>query len=82
MSEVVIERRRKRPARATLYCSFCGKADHEVVALINGPTVFICDECSDLVAEIVAEKRRAASELYYGMPTDERARLIIFGSGG
>lgn len=31
--------------KSTLYCSFCGKSQHEVVMLIAGPTVFICDEC-------------------------------------
>jgi ATP-dependent Clp protease ATP-binding subunit ClpX len=32
-------------AKNTLYCSFCGKSQHEVRKLIAGPTVFICDEC-------------------------------------
>lgn len=44
-----------------LYCSFCGKSQHEVVALIAGPTVFICDECVDLCGQIVAEKRAAVA---------------------
>jgi ATP-dependent Clp protease ATP-binding subunit ClpX len=38
-------------------CSFCGKTQHEVKQLIAGPTVFICDECVDLCADIIAEKR-------------------------
>jgi len=42
----------------TLYCSFCGKNNHEVLLLIAGPTVFICDECIDLCTEIVAAKRK------------------------
>ncbi len=33
----------------TLYCSFCGKSQHEVRKLIAGPTVFICDECVELM---------------------------------
>jgi len=37
----------------TLYCSFCGKSQHEVKKLIAGPTVFICDECVDLCADII-----------------------------
>jgi hypothetical protein len=37
----------------TLYCSFCGKSQHEVRKLIAGPTVFICDECVALCADIV-----------------------------
>ncbi|MDG6146392.1 hypothetical protein NF717_12180, partial [Lactococcus formosensis] len=35
-------------AKSTLYCSFCGKSQHEVRKLIAGPTVFICDECVEL----------------------------------
>lgn len=44
-----------------LYCSFCGKQDGEVFILIAGPTVFICDECIDLCAAILLEKREAAT---------------------
>ena len=44
-----------------LYCSFCGKSQHEVFRLIAGQAyVFICDECVDLCAAIVAEERRQA----------------------
>ncbi len=39
----------------TLYCSFCGKSQHEVGKLIAGPTVFICDECILLCVTILAE---------------------------
>ena len=35
-------------SKSTLYCSFCGKSQHEVRKLIAGPTVFICDECVEL----------------------------------
>ena len=41
----------------TLYCSFCGKSQHEVLVLIAGPTVFICDECTDLCSSLAAEHR-------------------------
>jgi ClpX C4-type zinc finger/Glyoxalase superfamily protein len=41
------------PAPKTLYCSFCGKSQHEVRKLIAGPSVFICDECVDLCTDIV-----------------------------
>ncbi len=44
----------------TLYCSFCGKSQHEVKKLIAGPSVFICDECIDLCNEIVREEMPAA----------------------
>lgn len=40
----------------TLYCSFCGKSQHEVRKLIAGPSVFICDECVDLCNEIIREE--------------------------
>jgi ATP-dependent protease Clp ATPase subunit len=39
--------------KATLYCSFCGKSQHEVRKLIAGPTVFICDECVDVCTDII-----------------------------
>jgi len=39
-----------------LYCSFCGKSQHEVTKLIAGPTVFICDECVDLCVDIIDEE--------------------------
>ncbi|HEY3487923.1 MAG TPA: ClpX C4-type zinc finger protein, partial [Gammaproteobacteria bacterium] len=39
-----------------LYCSFCGKSQHEVRKLIAGPSVFICDECVDLCNDIVREE--------------------------
>jgi len=43
--------------RQTLYCSFCGKSQHDVEQLIAGPTVFICDECVGLCDGIVADHR-------------------------
>ena len=42
--------------RGTLYCSFCGKGQHEVRKLIAGPSVFICDECIDLCTDIIKEE--------------------------
>ena len=39
-----------------LYCSFCGKSQHEVKKLIAGPSVFICDECIDLCTDIIQEE--------------------------
>jgi len=43
-----------------LYCSFCGKADHEVENLIAGPTAFICNECVDLCKKINDKAREKA----------------------
>ncbi|MCF8167652.1 MAG: ATP-dependent Clp protease ATP-binding subunit ClpX, partial [Rhodoferax sp.] len=40
----------------TLYCSFCGKSQHEVKKLIAGPSVFVCDECIDLCNEIIRDE--------------------------
>ena len=42
--------------RSPLYCSFCGKSQHEVRKLIAGPSVFICDECVDLCTDIIKEE--------------------------
>ena len=44
----------------TLYCSFCGKSQHEVRKLIAGPTVFICDECVELCMDIIREETKSA----------------------
>ncbi len=46
----------------TLYCSFCGKSQHEVKKLIAGPSVFICDECIDLCNEIIRDELPATDE--------------------
>jgi ATP-dependent Clp protease ATP-binding subunit ClpX len=46
----------------TLYCSFCGKSQHEVKKLIAGPSVFICDECIDLCNEIIRDELPALDE--------------------
>ena len=43
----------------TLYCSFCGKSQHEVNKLIAGPTVFICNECVDLCTDIIREESKS-----------------------
>ncbi len=45
----------------TLYCSFCGKSQHEVRKLIAGPTVFICDECVELCMDIIREETKSAA---------------------
>jgi ATP-dependent Clp protease ATP-binding subunit ClpX len=44
----------------TLYCSFCGKSQHEVAKLIAGPTVFICNECVELCMDIIREENKSA----------------------
>ncbi|MCH7929813.1 MAG: ATP-dependent Clp protease ATP-binding subunit ClpX [Proteobacteria bacterium] len=47
-------------SKNTLYCSFCGKSQHEVRKLIAGPTVFICDECVELCMDIIREEHKNA----------------------
>ncbi|MBV7256711.1 ATP-dependent Clp protease ATP-binding subunit ClpX [Pacificimonas sp. WHA3] len=46
-------------SKNTLYCSFCGKSQHEVRKLIAGPTVFICDECVELCNDIIREETKS-----------------------
>ena len=46
----------------TLYCSFCGKSQHEVKKLIAGPTVFICDECVELCMDIIKEENKSNTQ--------------------
>jgi len=54
-----------------LYCSFCGKSQHEVRKLIAGPSVFVCDECVDLCNDIISEELQEAktSETVEKLPT-------------
>jgi ATP-dependent Clp protease ATP-binding subunit ClpX len=47
-------------SKNTLYCSFCGKSQHEVRKLIAGPTVFICDECVELCLDIIREENKTS----------------------
>ncbi len=56
----------------TLYCSFCGKSQHEVRKLIAGPTVFICDECVELCMDIIREETRSSGlKASEGVPTPQ-----------
>ena len=48
-------------SKNTLYCSFCGKSQHEVRKLIAGPTVFICDECVELCMDIIREETKSSA---------------------
>jgi ATP-dependent Clp protease ATP-binding subunit ClpX len=59
-------------SKNTLYCSFCGKSQHEVRKLIAGPTVFICDECVELCMDIIREETKT-NELKSGdgVPTPQ-----------
>ncbi len=56
--------------KSTLYCSFCGKSQHEVRKLIAGPTVFICDECVELCMDIIREESKSSLiKSSVGVPT-------------
>ena len=50
-----------KEGKNTLYCSFCGKSQHEVRKLIAGPTVFICDECVELCMDIIREETKGSN---------------------
>ena len=56
----------------SLFCSFCGKNQHEVKKLIAGPSVFICDECIDLCTDIIKEEIKAADSKKYVDLVDQR----------
>ncbi|MBL8675760.1 MAG: ATP-dependent Clp protease ATP-binding subunit ClpX [Rhodospirillales bacterium] len=65
-------------SRNTLYCSFCGKSQHEVRKLIAGPTVFICDECVELCMDIIREENKTTLvKSKDGVPTPREIRQIL-----
>jgi len=65
-------------SKNTLYCSFCGKSQHEVRKLIAGPTVFICDECVELCMDIIREENKSALvKSKDGVPTPQEIRKVL-----
>ena len=61
-----------------LYCSFCGKSQHEVRKLIAGPTVFICDECVELCMDIIKEENKSSLIKHQeGVPTPREICKIL-----
>src|SRR3974377_1061345 len=65
-------------SKNTLYCSFCGKSQHEVRKLIAGPTVFICSECVELCADIIGEENKSSlATSRDGVPTPKDIRKIL-----
>ena len=65
-------------AKNTLYCSFCGKSQHEVRKLIAGPTVFICDECVELCMDIIREEGKGSvAKSQEGVPTPQEICEIL-----
>jgi len=65
-------------SKNTLYCSFCGKSQHEVRKLIAGPTVFICDECVELCMDIIREEHKSTLvKTRDGVPTPSDIRRVL-----
>ncbi|KZL21845.1 ATP-dependent Clp protease ATP-binding subunit ClpX [Pseudovibrio axinellae] len=65
-------------SKNTLYCSFCGKSQHEVRKLIAGPTVFICDECVELCMDIIREENKSSLvKSRDGIPTPQEIRGVL-----
>ena len=64
--------------KTTLYCSFCGKSQHEVRKLIAGPTVYICDECVELCMDIIREETKSTGlKTTEGMPTPKEICAVL-----
>jgi ATP-dependent Clp protease ATP-binding subunit ClpX len=65
-------------SKNTLYCSFCGKSQHEVRKLIAGPTVFICDECVELCMDIIREENKSSLvRSRDGVPTPQDIMAVL-----
>ncbi|MGB0682767.1 MAG: ATP-dependent Clp protease ATP-binding subunit ClpX [Magnetovibrionaceae bacterium] len=65
-------------SKNTLYCSFCGKSQHEVRKLIAGPTVFICDECVELCMDIIREEHKTSLvKSGDGVPTPAEINTVL-----
>ena len=65
-------------SKNTLYCSFCGKSQHEVRKLIAGPTVFICDECVELCMDIIREETKTSGlKATDGVPTPRDIAKVL-----
>jgi ATP-dependent Clp protease ATP-binding subunit ClpX len=69
-----------KPGEKLLYCSFCGKSQHEVRKLIAGPSVFICDECIELCNDIIREETHsdpASKTTKSDLPVPQEIRAIL-----
>ena len=65
-------------SKNTLYCSFCGKSQHEVRKLIAGPTVFICDECVELCMDIIREEHKGGLvKSSDGVPSPKEIQAVL-----
>jgi len=70
---------KKGSSEKLLYCSFCGKSQHEVRKLIAGPSVFICDECIDLCNDIIRDETQGETQAAFksGLPTPSEISTIL-----
>ncbi|ACT56744.1 ATP-dependent Clp protease ATP-binding subunit ClpX [Candidatus Liberibacter asiaticus] len=65
-------------SKNALYCSFCGKSQHEVRKLIAGPTVFICDECVELCMDIIREENKSSiTKSHEGIPNPQEILRVL-----
>src|SRR6185312_10606936 len=65
-------------SKKALFCSFCGKGQHEVRKLIAGPTVYICDECVGLCSDIIREEDKSSvASSPDGVPTPKEIRKVL-----
>ena len=68
----------EKNSKNILYCSFCGKSQHEVRKLIAGPTVFICDECVELCMDIIKEEKKDSFvKNQEGVPTPQEICKVL-----
>ena len=72
----------KSDGEKLLYCSFCGKSQHEVKKLIAGPSVFVCDECVDLSNDIIKEESKELNEQLDEVQSDLLSPKELFESLG
>src|ERR1700730_2403147 len=78
LTEIRVNKFGDKDSKTTLYCSFCGKSQHEVRKLIAGPTVFICDECIELCRDIVHEENKSSpTKTRDGIPTPKEICQVL-----
>src|SRR5580692_6019415 len=69
---------KKGSGEKLLYCSFCGKSQHEVRKLIAGPSVFVCDECIDLCNDIIRDETESTPEVSEThLPTPKEIAIFL-----
>lgn len=69
---------KKGSSEKLLYCSFCGKSQHEVKKLIAGPSVFICDECIELCNDIIRDEAAEATATGGGDKLPTPRKFVLF----